>query len=116
MEKIDLYKNIYLKITRYTSLPKCISILRRYTNKGMSEIQKAIEANDFVFYCEHTSDEGVVELAKCYDELSSNGATVEIYELGIVTTREIIGNLINTHAEIAQEVEADMNAEASDCE
>ncbi len=44
MENIDLNKNIYLKITNYTSLPKYISILRRYTQKSMSEIQKEIEA------------------------------------------------------------------------
>jgi hypothetical protein len=82
----------------------------------MREIKKAIESNDFVYSSEHVSHPGVKKLARCYDELTAAGATVEIYELGILSSREIIANLIESHQQTEREVEEDIERELAESE
>lgn len=106
----------FLKIVAYESIAKCISILRKYTSASMREIKKAIESNDFVYSSEHVSHPGVKKLARCYDELTAAGATVEIYELGILSSREIIANLIESHQQTEREVEEDIERELAESE
>ena len=114
MNERDLSENIYLKITKYDSIAKCVSILRKYTSASMGEIKSAIESNDFVYHSKHVSHPGVKKLAKCYDELTAAGIEVEIYELGLLTSREIIGNLIQSHKQTEKEVEEQIELELAE--
>ena len=111
MTERDISENIYLKITKYDSIAKCVSILRKYTSASMGEIKSAIESKDFVYHSKHVSHPGVKKLAKCYDELTAAGIEVEIYELGMITSREIIGNLIQSHKQTEKEVEEQIELE-----
>ena len=116
MNQKDLYDNIYLKIIKYNSLSKCVSILRKYSSASIAEIKSAIESNDFVYHSKHISHPGVKKLAKCYDELTSAGIEVEIYELGMLSSREIIGNLIQSHKQTEDEVEEQIERELAESE
>ena len=114
MNQKDLDDYIFLKIVAYDSIAKCISILRKYTSASMGEIKEAIESNDFVYSSEHISHPGVKRLAKCYDELTAAGVTVEIYELGMLCSRDIIDNLIESHAQTEREVDEDIERELAE--
>ena len=96
---------VCLKIKEYTSIAKCISILRKYNSAPMSEIKKAIESNDYVLSYRYTSDSGLRKIRKCYDELSKSGIIAEIYEHDLITTREFISNLLKTYREIEHETQ-----------
>ncbi len=114
MNQKELNENIYLKIVRYHSFAKCVSILRKYSSASIAELKSAIESNDFVYHSKHISHPGVKKLAKCYDELTAAGIEVEIYELGILSSREIIGNLIQSHEQTEKEVEEQIELELAE--
>ena len=96
---------VCLKIKEYSSIAKCVSILRKYNPVPMSEIRNAIESNAYVLSYKYTSDSGLRKIRKCYDELLKNGIVAEIYEHDSLTTREFISNLLNTYNEIDQETQ-----------
>ena len=102
---------IGLKVKTPTSMAKCISILRKYNPASMSEIKNAIESNEYVLSCKYTNDSGIRKIRKCYDELSKNGISSEIYEHDCLTTREFISNLLGTYREIEEETQAMIDAE-----
>ena len=104
---------ICIKIKEYTSMAKCISILRKYNPATMSELKAAIESNKYVLSCRYTNDSGIRKIRKCYDELSKNGIIAEIYEHDCLTTREFISNLLNTYHEIEQETQEMIDAEVA---
>ena len=104
---------IGLKIKQPTSLAKCISILRKYNPVPMSEIKNHIDSNDYVLSYRYTDDSGIRKIRKCFDELSKNGITAEIYEHDSLTTREFISNLLNTYIEIEDETQTQIDAEVA---
>lgn len=106
--------NIGLKIKEYSSIAKCISIIRKYNPLSMSEIKSAIESNNYVLQCKYSNDSGIRKIRKCYDELSKNGIVSEIYEHDELTTREFISNLLNTYHDISVETEALIDAEVAE--
>lgn len=114
MNEREIDKYIFLKILSYDSIAKCISILRKYTTASVGDIKKAIEANDFVYSSEHISHPGVIRLAQCYDELTAAGIKVEIYELGLPCSREILGNLIESHKLTEDEIEKEIDLELAE--
>ncbi len=111
MIDIDVMDNLGIKITHYDSLSKCISILRKYRHDSMSDIKNSIESNDFVYACDYLDDEGLVELIKCYDELSEAGCKIDIYDLGRIGSRELLCNLHESHEITHQQTLAAIEAE-----
>lgn len=105
--------NVCLKIKKYSSMAKCISILRKYNPVSMAEIKTAIESDEYVLSYEYTSDSGLRKIRRCYDELSKNGIVAEIYEHDCLTTREFISNLLHTYREIEYETQEQIDAEVA---
>ena len=114
MQSYPLNK-IGLVITSTESIAKCVSIIRKYNSLSISEIKSAIENRNYVYDCSATNTSGIRKVRKCYDELIKAGISVEIYdELGDLTTRELISNLIGSYREIEKETQADIDAEVSE--
>lgn len=114
MNNIDAMDNIGIKITEYNSLPNCISILRKYRNDSIGDIKKDVESNSFVFACEYTDDEGLIQLINCYDELVAIECKVIIYDLGRIGSRELLCNLHESHELTHEETLAAIDSETGD--
>lgn len=102
---------IGLKVKSVSSMAKCISIIRKYNPVSMSEIRGAIDNNNFIFSSSILDDSGIKKIRKCHDELVKAGCTVEIFENDEIISRELISNLINSHRQIEQEVQEQIDAE-----
>ena len=95
---------IGLIIKSYMSVAKCIAVVRKYNPLAIGEIRRLIETEDYVYSCRYVDDATILRLLRnCLDELSENGATVEIREHGRVTTRDFISNLIESYYAIEEE-------------
>ena len=105
---------IGLKIKSTPSVAKTISIIRKYNPVSMAEIKSAIEENRYIITCSYISHPGVRIIRKCYDELTKNGATVEIYEHNRISSREFISNLINSHYHTEREVADQIKKEVAE--
>ncbi len=114
MIDIDVMDNLGLKIAKYNSIAKCISIIKKYRKDPISEIKTAIETNDFVLACDYIDDKGLMEMINCYDELISNNCMVEIYDLGRIGSREMLCNLHESHLITQIETFASVEAELDD--
>lgn len=102
-----------LKIKATSSMAKCISIVRKYNPISIAEIKNAIESKNYIYTTTVINTSGVRTLRKCYDELTKNGADVEIFERDEPVTREIISNLIESHRQTEKEVLAQIDAEVA---
>ena len=102
-----------LKIKAPSSMAKCISIVRKYNPISIAEIKNAIESKNYIYTTTVINTSGVRTLRKCYDELTKNGADVEIFERDEPVTREIISNLIESHRQTEKEVLAQIDAEVA---
>lgn len=105
---------IGLKVVSYTSIAKCISVIRKYNPISMAEIKNAIETNNYILTCSYISHPGVRMIRKCYDELTKSGVVVEIYEHDRLTDRELISNLISSHRQTNKEVWKAVNREVEE--
>ena len=105
---------IGLIITSYTSIAKCISIIRKYNAISIGEIRKLIENSKFIFEVDYTSHSGVRKLSKCYDELAKNGIECEIIVLGEPENREFLSNLMGSHRQTEIEVQAQIDQEVGE--
>ncbi len=105
--------NYGLKIVEVTSMAKCISILRKYNHISMSSLIEAINKNYFVLSCSCIDTPNIRKLRKCYDELNKNGIKSELYDNDEPTTRELITNLLVSHAQIELEVMQQIDEEVA---
>lgn len=99
---------IGLKIEKYDSIAKCISILRKYENEPMSVLKKRILNGEYAISCEYTDDIGLKNIIKCYEELTAANMNVSIFELdGDQTTIELLYNLNETYDSISEEIDSE---------
>ena len=110
----NMLDKIGLIIRSCNSTAKCISIIRKYNKISMADIKNAIDNEYFVLSCDYTDDSGIRKVRRCYDELTKIGAVVDIYEDGVLSSREFISNLIDTYREIEEETQTMIDAEVAD--
>lgn len=100
---------IGLKITKYDSISKCISILRKYDNRAMSVLKNRIINNEYSISCDYTDDVGLKKLMKCYMELTNSNIEVQLYELdGEPTSFELLQNLDQMYNSISSDIDSEI--------
>ena len=106
-----------LKVKKYSSIAKVISILRKYSAISMGEIKSAVEQNQFILEVDYLSISGIRKLRRCYDELLKAGIECDIYdEDEEVISRQIMNNWIETLRGTEKDTMAQMAAEAENDE
>ena len=112
--KFNEDRDIGIKITKYDSMSKCISIIRNYRPDSIGIIKSEIESNDFIFVCDFTDTPSLKKMLKCFDELSKNGCTLIIQDEDEIISREMLLNTLQMHKEIHEETLAAIEAEVED--
>ena len=113
----DMIGTIGLKInSSSTPNAKCIKIIRKYNPSSIAEIIKTINNNDYILVCSAIDTSNIKKIKRCYKELTKNGIAAQLYDFDEPTSLELISNLINTHAAIDLEVQAQIDAEVKDKE
>lgn len=96
---------IALKIKKYDSLAIVAKIIRSYKNKSINEIKKEIDNNQYVLEYDFLELDGVLEIRKCFNELSSENVLCEVYddddELMSITE---LDNLIESYKQTEKEL------------
>lgn len=85
--------------------------IRKYRDISISEI-KAIVSGNYLYECDYIDAQGIEVILSINSELNSNGISTVIYEHDQKTNVEFLNNLLESYAEIAAQVEAEMDAEA----
>ena len=103
---------------------KVISILRKFDpSLSIAEIRKRMQEDDFVVKYDLLHWDVTEEMAgidriskfeKLIQSLEECGASVEIYKGNELVSKEFFGNSMQMLREIADEVEEDMDCEATD--
>ncbi len=107
-------RDIGLKISSYSSLSKCISIIRKYRNVSISSVKQEIEAHDFIFVCDFTDTANLIKLIACHDDLINAESSVTIQEQNRLITREVLLNLLQMHKDLYEETIASLDAEVEE--
>ncbi|MEK3805456.1 hypothetical protein MHB63_02495 [Bacillus sp. FSL H8-0547] len=76
---------------------KYISILRKNTNKSISEIKELLNNHDFIISYKLVGIDELVEMKKIVSLLVGAGAKVHIYEENREVSIEFLDNLIESH-------------------
>ena len=110
----DMIGTIGLKVISSSPNATCIKIIRKYNHSSIAEIINKIKNNEYILVCSALDTNNIKKIRSCYKELEKNGITSELYDFDKITTLELISNLINTHATIDLEVQAQVDAEVED--
>ena len=73
--------DIGLKVTDYTSLATCVTVIRKYRNASMEEIVSAINGNEYVLCFDYDDDEGLWKIIACYKALGKANIGAQLYEM-----------------------------------
>ena len=113
-----------LKIKVDGNVSKAISILRKFDQSlSIGEIRKRMQCNDFVveydlLHWDITEEmagiDRISKFEKLIQSLEECGARVEIYKGNELVSKEFFGNSMQMLREIVDEVEEDMDCEATD--
>ena len=129
MDADDLGKGVImsiyaLKIKVDGNGSKVISILRKFDpSLSIGEIRKRMQSDDFVvkydlLHWDITEEmagiDRISKFEKLIQSLEECGASVEIYKGNELVSKEFFGNNMQMLREIADEVEEDMDCEATD--
>lgn len=90
----------------------CVRILRKYCDFPISLIKSRVLSNDYIDTCDYVDSEGIKRILSIENELSENGIDTLLYEHDALTDVEFLHNLLQSHQEIAQQVEMAMDSEA----
>lgn len=96
---------IGIKVKNNDKITKCISIIRKYTNLSIGEIKDKIINNEYVMEYGYTDEDGIKDILKVYKEITSLGASVEIYEHDRNTTIDFLMNLLEMYSDIAKDMQ-----------
>ena len=113
-----------LKIKVEGNCSKVISILRKFDpSLSIGEIRKRMQSDDFVvkydlLHWDITEEMAAIDRISKFEKLIQSleecGASVEIYKGNELVSKEFFGNNMQMLREIADEVEEDMDCEATD--
>ena len=86
--------------------------IRKYRDISISEIKAIVSEGNYLYECDYIDDQGIEVILSINSELNSNGISTVIYEHDQETNVEFLNNLLESYAETAAQVEAEMDAEA----
>lgn len=86
-----------VQIEKDTNEVKYISILRKNTNKSISEIKELLNSNDFILSYNLLRIDELLGMKKVVSLLLEAGAKVHIFEENREVSIEFLDNLIESH-------------------
>ena len=103
--------SIGIKINEKDIPAKCIMIIKKYQDLGISEIKKKIEDNQYILTCDYIDGKGIKSILELYNELNSEGIICSLFERNNSVTIEYLNNLLNSYEETRIQVEEDIENE-----
>lgn len=94
-----------IQIEKDTHEVKYISILRKKTNKSISEIKELLNNNDFILSYNLLEIDELLEMKKIVSLLLEVGAKVHIFEENREVSIEFLDNLIESHLDTERYLE-----------
>lgn len=94
-----------IQIEKDTHEVKYISILRKNTNKSISEIKELLNNNDFILSYNLLEIDELLEMKKTVSLLLEAGAKVHIFEENREVSIEFLDNLIESHLDTERYLE-----------
>lgn len=94
-----------MQIEKDTNEIKYISILRKNTNKSISEIKELLNNNDFILSYDLLEIDELLEMKKIVSLLLEAGAKVHIFEENREVGIEFLDNLIESHLDTERYLE-----------
>lgn len=94
-----------MRIEKDDNQIKYISILRKHTDKSISEIKEAINKNDFILSYNLLDIDELKEMEKIISLLEKAGAKMHIYEDSREVSVEFLDNLIESYLDTEKYLE-----------
>ncbi|MEK4425940.1 hypothetical protein [Solibacillus sp. FSL K6-1523] len=94
-----------MQIEKDTNEVKYISILRKNTNKSISEIKKLLNNNEFILSYNLLEIDELLEMKKIVNLLLEAGAKVHIFEENREVSIEFLDNCIESHLDTERYLE-----------
>lgn len=94
-----------IQIEKDTNEVKYISILRKNTNKSISEIKELLNNNDFILSYNLLEIDELLDMKKIVSLLLEAGAKVHIFEENREVSLEFLDNLIESHLDTERYLE-----------
>ncbi|MFI8707924.1 hypothetical protein ACIGHG_12740 [Bacillus sp. NPDC077411] len=94
-----------VRIEKDANEVKYISILRKNTNKSISEIKETLNNNDFILSYNLLEIDELLEMKKIVSSLLDAGAKVHVYEDNREVSIEFLDNLIESHLDTERYLE-----------
>lgn len=94
-----------MRIEKDDNQIKYISILRKHTDKSISEIKEAINKNDFILSYNLLDIDELKEMKKIISLLEKAGAKMHIYEDSREVSVEFLDNLIESYLDTEKYLE-----------
>ncbi|NPC94178.1 hypothetical protein HOO54_18600 [Bacillus sp. WMMC1349] len=101
-----------MKLEKDANKNNYISILRKNTDKSISEIRELLNNNDFVLSHNLLDIDELLEMKKIVSSLLEDGAKIQIYEDNREVSIEFLDNLIESYLDTErylEEVDEQMN-------
>lgn len=101
-------EKIKFKVLKDKNELKYIPIIRKLTNKAISEIRECLNNNDYIYICNLNEIEGLQNMNDLIRLLLEKGAKIELYEDDRLVDIEFLQNIIDSHfdtEEYLQEVD-----------
>lgn len=105
---------IGIKVIPANTSAKCISIFRSLSSLPIGEIKRLIEEEKYILSFRFTDVHGVETIIKCYQKLESAGITSQLFEHDRPCTIDLFNNMSNLYHEIAEQGQAEYEAETAD--
>ena len=86
--------------------------IRKYRDISISEKKALVSEGNFLYKCDNVDAQVIEVILSKNSVLNSNGISTVIYEHDQETNVEFLNNLLESYAETAAQVEAEMDAEA----
>lgn len=99
---------IKFKVVRDENELKYIPIIRKITNKAISEIKDSLNNNNYVYICNLNEIDELQNMNELIKLLLEKGAKIELYEEDRLVDIEFLQNIIDSHfdtEEYLQEVD-----------
>ncbi|MEC4586233.1 hypothetical protein VSS76_02945 [Bacillus safensis] len=94
-----------MRIEKDDNQIKYISVLRKHTDKSISEIKEAINKNDFILSYNLLDIDELKEMKKIISLLEKAGAKMHIYEDSREVSIEFLDNLIESYLDTEKYLE-----------
>lgn len=88
---------IQLKVLKDKRELRYIPIIRKKTNKAISEVKKSLINNEYIYVCDLENIDGLQEMNNLIKDLLEKGAKIELYEEGRLVNNEFLKNIIESH-------------------